>query len=126
MRDELDDLIRESCATDPLFKSLFEAAGRRRQLVQSLGALREAMGVRRADLARQMATSSAALDRLERGESSPDLLTLDYYAALLGKRIEWRLVDDPAAASPPAGQGAEPRAGRRRSPAKAPEQASAD
>jgi predicted transcriptional regulator len=40
-----------------------------------------------------MATSERAVARLEAGATDPHLSTVARFAAAIGKRVEWRLVD---------------------------------
>jgi len=68
-------------------------ARRRRDLIDALVALRRTSHMTQADLAQRMATSQAAVARLEAGEIDPRLSTLQRYAASMGKRVIWQIGD---------------------------------
>jgi ribosome-binding protein aMBF1 (putative translation factor) len=99
--DFLDEIIAESTARDPLFPQLLDAAMRKRRLVRALAERRIARGLSQTAVAKRMQTSQSAVARLEAGELDPKLSTLDRYALAVGGRIEWRLVDEPAAPAEP-------------------------
>jgi predicted transcriptional regulator len=40
-----------------------------------------------------MRTSQPTVAKLERAEGDPKLSTVERYAAAVGKRVEWRLID---------------------------------
>jgi ribosome-binding protein aMBF1 (putative translation factor) len=93
-RDDLEDLIAERSALNPGFRAMVDDALRRRQLVRQLVEGRRAAGVTRTIVAARMRTSESTVARLEAAGADAKLSTLARYAAALGKRIEWRVVDD--------------------------------
>ena len=92
-RDDLDDFIAERAATNPDFAVMVDEALARRQLLRQLAEDRQAEGLSRTTVAARMGTSESAVARLEGGQADTKLSTLARYAAALGKRIEWRVVD---------------------------------
>jgi transcriptional regulator with XRE-family HTH domain len=72
---------------------MVEEAIARRQLLRRLAEDRRANGLSRTTVAARMGTSESAVARLEGGETDTKLSTLARYAAALGKRLEWRVVD---------------------------------
>jgi ribosome-binding protein aMBF1 (putative translation factor) len=92
-RDDLDDFIAERARSDPDFPAMVEEALARRQLLRRLAADRQAEGLTRTTVAARMGTSESAVARLEGGQADTKLSTLARYAAALGKRIEWQVVD---------------------------------
>ena len=92
-RDDLDEFIADRARTNPDFPRLVDEALARRQLLRNLAAEREAGGLTRTVVAARMGTSESAVARLEKGEADAKLSTVGRYAAALGKRVEWRIVD---------------------------------
>lgn len=92
-KDFLDEMIAESTNADPQFPALYDAAVRRRQLLEELAAEREALGLSQTVVAARMHTSQSAVARLESADIDAKLSTLERYAAAVGKRINWELVD---------------------------------
>jgi transcriptional regulator with XRE-family HTH domain len=90
--DFLAELIHERTRRNPNFPELLEAAVRRRELVASLAAKREELGLSQESVAARMGTSQPAIARLESGEVDAKLSTLERFATALGHRITWRLV----------------------------------
>jgi transcriptional regulator with XRE-family HTH domain len=70
-----------------------DAATRRRELLRSLAAEREATGLSQTAIAARMSTSQSAVARIESGQADVKLSTLERYAAAVGKRVQWELVD---------------------------------
>jgi ribosome-binding protein aMBF1 (putative translation factor) len=91
-RDFVEEVVQERTATNPEFHALVDAALRRRELLRSLAAKREELGLSQTSVAAQMNTSQSAVARLESGESDARLSTVERMAAALGLAIEWRLV----------------------------------
>lgn len=92
-KDFLDEMIAERTKANPEFPALLDAAVRRRQLLEGLTAEREALGLSQTIVAARMHTSQSAVARLESAEVDAKLSTVERYAAALGKRINWELVD---------------------------------
>ncbi len=92
-QDFLDEMIEESTKNNAEFPSLMEEARQRRLLLSNLAALRTHSKVSQRAIAKRVKTSQPAIARLEAGDTDPRLSTLQRYAASLGKRIEWRIVD---------------------------------
>ncbi|HUR48568.1 MAG TPA: helix-turn-helix transcriptional regulator [Acidimicrobiales bacterium] len=92
-RDFLDEMIAERTKANPEFPALLEAAARRRQLLEELAAEREALGLTQTVVAARMHTSQSAVARLESAEIDAKLSTVERYAAAVGKKINWELVD---------------------------------
>jgi transcriptional regulator with XRE-family HTH domain len=68
-----------------------EMAERRRQLIASLVAARQARGLSQTEIAGRMGTSQPAVARLESGAADARLTTLERYAAAVGRRLDWEL-----------------------------------
>jgi DNA-binding XRE family transcriptional regulator len=92
-QDFLDEMIEESTRRNPEFPSLMEEAHQRRALLNKLAAVRISARISQQAVAKQIKTSQPAIARLEAGDVDPRLSTLQRYAASLGKRVEWILVD---------------------------------
>ena len=92
-RDFLDELIAARSLRNPEFAAVVDAALHRRELVRELADLRENMAVSQTVVAARMGTSQSAVARLEAGDVDARVSTLARYAAALGRRIEWRLVN---------------------------------
>ncbi len=91
--DDLDEFIADRARANPDFPRLVDEAFARRQLLRELAAQREVKGLTRTVVASRMGTSESAVARLEKGEADAKLSTVGRYAAALGKRVEWRIVD---------------------------------
>ena len=92
-QDFLDEMIEESIKRDPEFAVLMEEARQRRALLNNLAALRTRARIAKKTLAKRLKISQSALADLEEGSVDPHLSTVQRYAASIGKRLEWRLVD---------------------------------
>lgn len=92
-QDFLDEMIEESTRRNPDFPSLMEEAHQRRALLNKLAAVRISARISQQAVAKRIKTSQPAIARLEAGDVDPRLSTLQRYAASLGKRVEWILVD---------------------------------
>ena len=92
--DFLDEMIDERTRANPEFPALLTAAIRRRALVNALAATRVELGLSQTTVAARMHTSQSAVARLESAEIDAKLSTVERYAAALGKRLAWELVDD--------------------------------
>jgi ribosome-binding protein aMBF1 (putative translation factor) len=91
--DFLEELISEWSARNPNFPALLEAAEARRELLLGLADARERSGFTQTEVAAAMGTSQSQVARLESGGVDAKLSTVEKLAAVLGKRLEWRLVD---------------------------------
>lgn len=91
--DFLDEIVAERTKENPQFPVLVDAAIRRRQLLEELAAERESLGLSQTVVAARMQTSQSAVARLESAEVDAKLSTVERYAAALGKKIDWHLVD---------------------------------
>jgi ribosome-binding protein aMBF1 (putative translation factor) len=91
--DFLAELIGERSARNPNFPALVEAAMARRDLLLGLADARERSGFTQTEVAAAMGTSQSQVARLESADVDAKLSTVEKLAAVLGKRIEWRLVD---------------------------------
>jgi DNA-binding XRE family transcriptional regulator len=92
-KDFLDEMIEESTKRTPEFSSLMEEARQRRALLTALTTVRSRSHISQSAVAKRVKTSQHAIARLEAGIVDPRLSTLQRYAASVGKRIEWTLVD---------------------------------
>jgi DNA-binding XRE family transcriptional regulator len=92
-QDFLDEMIEESTKRNPEFPALMEEARQRRALMKKLAAIRTHSRISQKTIARQIKTSQPAIARLEAGAVDPRLSTIQRYAASVGKRIEWILLD---------------------------------
>lgn len=92
-QDFLSEIIGERTEKNPKFPVLVEAAIARRELLRALAHEREEAGVTQTELAAAMGTSQSQVARLESGGVDTKLSTVEKFAAVLGKKLEWRLVD---------------------------------
>jgi ribosome-binding protein aMBF1 (putative translation factor) len=91
--DFLKEIISERSARNPNFPALVQAAAERRELLRALAEEREASGFTQTEVAAAMGTSQSQIARLESANIDAKLSTIEKLAAVLGKRVEWRLVD---------------------------------
>ena len=92
-QDFLDEMIAESTQKDPQFPQLIEEARQRRELLQKLAALRISAHITQAVIAKRIKTSQPAVARMEAGIIDPRLSSIQRYAASVGKRVSFTLVD---------------------------------
>ncbi len=92
-QDFLDEIIEESTSHNAEFPSLMEEARQRRALLEALAAIRSSSRISQSSIAKRIHTSQSAIARLEAGTVDPRLSTIQRYAASVGKRIQWTLVD---------------------------------
>ena len=92
-QDFLDEMIEESTRRNAEFPSLIEEARQRRALLEALTTIRAHSRISQSALAKRIHTSQSAIARLEAGIVDPRLSTIQRYAASVGKRIQWTLVD---------------------------------
>ncbi|WP_353617534.1 helix-turn-helix domain-containing protein [Corynebacterium afermentans] len=85
---------------DPGFAGAFEDASARSTLVETLRQLRKASVQTQRQVADAMGTTQSAISDLERGESDPQLSTVQRYARAVGAKIRFT-VDSPDYATSP-------------------------
>ncbi len=93
MPDFLDDIIKHSSQEDPTFPQRVEAALDQRLLMRELAEARIAARLSQTKLAAAAGTSQSQIARAESGDVDVRLSTVAKMAAVLGKRLEWTLVD---------------------------------
>ena len=94
MGDFLAELIQERNAANERFAELVDAAFQRRELIRRLATIRVERALSQTQLAALMGTSQSAIARLESGDCDARASTLGRYAAALGHRIEFTVVED--------------------------------
>ena len=92
-QDFLDEMIEESTKRDPEFPVLMEEARQRLALLHDLATRRVRAGISKKTLAKRLRMSKSAITDLEADRVDVNLSTVQRYAAIIGKRLEWRLVD---------------------------------
>ena len=70
-----------------------EEARQRQALLHDLATLRARAGISKKTLAKRLRMSKSAITDLEADRADVNLSTVQRYAAIIGKRLEWRLVD---------------------------------
>ncbi len=93
MPDFLDEIISERTKWNPSFPALVRAAEDRRELLRALATERERSGHTQTEVAAAMGTSQSQVARLEAAGCDAKLSTVEKFAAVLGKRVEWKIVD---------------------------------
>lgn len=93
--DFLEEFIRRRADRNPAFPALVEAAIGRRDLLRALAKAREQSGLTQTEVAAAMGTSQSQVARLESANVDTKLSTVEKLAAVLGKKVEWRIVDAP-------------------------------
>ena len=91
--DFLTEIIRRRAEKNPTFPALVEAAIARRELLRALAKEREYSGLTQTEVAAAMGTSQSQIARLESANVDAKLSTVEKLAAVLGKKIEWRILD---------------------------------
>lgn len=86
-------MIEESIKRDPEFAVLMEEAEQRQALLNNLATLRTQAKISKKTLAKRLKKSQAAIKDLETGHTDSYLSTVQRYAAIVGKRLEWTIVD---------------------------------
>jgi len=84
-----------------VFPGFGEMAEDQGQLVERLVELRTELGLSQTQVAARMGTSQSAVARLERGDADVRLSTLQRYAAALGRRLGFGLVQRPREGTSP-------------------------
>jgi ribosome-binding protein aMBF1 (putative translation factor) len=87
------DEVRAARAQGPQRRRGYEKAGRAIRLAMEIRALREARGLSQRELAERVGTTQSAIARLEGGNISPSLPTLDKIAEALDAELSVGLVD---------------------------------
>ena len=100
MNDFLAEMIAERTKANPNFPALVEAALNRRELLRALAAGRQAAGLTQTQVAAALGTSQAQVARLESGNADAKLSTISRLAAVLGKKIEFRVTNARAVERP--------------------------
>lgn len=93
MPDFLDEIIELSTEQDPLFPQKVQAALDQRVLMRELADVRLAANISQTKLAAAAGTSQSQIARAESGDVDVRLSTVARMAAVLGKRIQWTIVD---------------------------------
>jgi ribosome-binding protein aMBF1 (putative translation factor) len=85
--------VKAARAPSPGRRRGYEKAGRAIRLAMEIRALREARGLSQRELAERVGTTQSAIARLEGGNISPSLPTLDKIAEALDAELSVGLVD---------------------------------
>ena len=91
-RKSWDEVKRER-ADSPARRRGYERAGRTIRLAMEIHQLREKRGLSQRELAERLGTTQSAVARLEAGNVSPSLPTLDRVAEALGVELVVGFVD---------------------------------
>jgi ribosome-binding protein aMBF1 (putative translation factor) len=89
----LHDLIAERTTVDRAPAPTTEGEHTERQILRDIAAARRAAHLSRTIVAARMNTSEASVARLESAAVDTKMSTLERFAAAVGKRIHWELVD---------------------------------
>ena len=87
------DEVKAARVQSPERRRGYEKAGRAIRLAMEIRALREARGLSQRELAERVGTTQSAIARLEGGNISPSLPTLDKIAEALEAELSVSLVD---------------------------------
>ncbi|MGC1513913.1 MAG: helix-turn-helix transcriptional regulator [Acidimicrobiales bacterium] len=87
------DEVKAARVQSPERRRGYEKTGRAIPLAMEIRALREARGLSQRELAERVGTTQSAIARLEGGNISPSLPTLDKIAEALGAELSVALVD---------------------------------
>jgi ribosome-binding protein aMBF1 (putative translation factor) len=91
--DFLDEMIEERTAMNPAFTGMVDEAYQRRLLLRQLVEARKAAHLTRTAVAARMGASEAAVARLEAATGDPKVSSIERFAAAVGKRIQWEIVE---------------------------------
>jgi ribosome-binding protein aMBF1 (putative translation factor) len=91
--DFLDEVIEERRTNNPAFRAIVDEAYERRLLLRQLAEARKSAKLSRTVVAARMGTSEAAVARLEAATVDPKASTIERFAAAVGKRVQWEIVD---------------------------------
>jgi len=92
-KDFLDEVVDERSRANPNFPELVDSALERRELLRALAKRRAEHGLTQEMVAERMQTSQSAVARIEAGEVDARLSTVERYAAAVGQRVAWHLID---------------------------------
>ena len=87
------DEVKRERAESPARRRGYERAGRTIRLAMEIHELREKRGLSQRELAERLGTTQSAVARLEAGNVSPSLPTLDKVAEALGVELVVSFVD---------------------------------
>ena len=87
------DQVKRERADSPARRRGYERAGRTIRLAMEIHELREKRGLSQRELAERLGTTQSAVARLEAGNVSPSLPTLDKVAEALGVELIVSFVD---------------------------------
>jgi ribosome-binding protein aMBF1 (putative translation factor) len=87
------DQIKAERPNTPARQRAYEKAGRTIRLAMEIHSLREKRGLSQRELAERLGTTQSAIARLEAGNVSPSLATLDKVAAALDVELVVSFVD---------------------------------
>jgi transcriptional regulator with XRE-family HTH domain len=87
------DEVKSGRAGSPARRRGYERAGRTIRLAMEIHELREKRGLSQRELAERLGTTQSAVARLEAGNVSPSLPTLDKVAEALGVELVVSFVD---------------------------------
>jgi transcriptional regulator with XRE-family HTH domain len=87
------DEVKRERADSPARRRGYERAGRTIRLAMEIHELREKRGLSQRELAERLGTTQSAVARLEAGNVSPTLPTLDKVAEALGVELVVSFVD---------------------------------
>jgi len=93
MMDFLNEIVMERMAANPQFPALVQAAEERRRLLRAPATERGRSVRTQTEVAAAMGTSQSQVARLEAASCDTKLSTVEKFAAVLGKRVEWHIVD---------------------------------
>ncbi len=78
---------------NPAFTGMVDEAYQRRLLLRQLVEARKAAHLTRTAVAARMGASEAAVARLEAATGDPKVSSIERFAAAVGKRIQWEIVE---------------------------------
>jgi ribosome-binding protein aMBF1 (putative translation factor) len=87
------DEVKAARADSPARRAGYDKAGRAIRLAFEIRELREARGLSQRELAERVGTTQSAIARLEAGNISPSLPTLDRVAEALGAELTVTIAD---------------------------------
>lgn len=85
--------IKDEWMKNPSFRAEYERLKPEYELALALIKARIKAGLTQAQLAERMGTTQSVIARIESGEATPNLKTLERYAEAVGKRVQVKLVE---------------------------------